>query len=98
MSSVTEIAFAPAKKGIRLTDPSSDAYKTLTEQALRLIKGWKGCPRIYFGVEIEDPDKLRLFVDWDSVKVHDEANKDPYVDKAQIEMIYLANHLKCGRE
>lgn len=77
MPGVTEIAFAPLKKGIHLTDPGSEAYKTLTEQALRRIKGWKGCQRIYWGVETEDPDKLRLFVDWDSLEAHAEANNDP---------------------
>ncbi|KAL2811610.1 hypothetical protein BJX63DRAFT_433283 [Aspergillus granulosus] len=77
MSGVTEIAFAPLKKDIQLTEPGSDAYNTLTEKALRLIRGWKGCQAIYWGVEIEDPDRLRLFVDWDSVEAHDAANKDP---------------------
>ncbi|CEJ57515.1 hypothetical protein PMG11_06206 [Penicillium brasilianum] len=77
MSGITEIAFAPLKKGINVTDPGSDAYKTLTEEAFRRIKGWKACQRVYWGVEIEDPDKLRLFVNWDSLEAHEEANKDP---------------------
>lgn len=79
MSGITEIAFAPLKKGINVTDPGSDAYKTLTEEAFRRIKGWKACQRVYWGVEIEDPDKLRLFVNWDSLEAHEEANKDPSV-------------------
>jgi hypothetical protein len=77
MSGVTEIAFAPLKKGINVTDPGNNAYKTLTEEALRLIKGWKGCRRIFWGVEIEDPNKLRLFVNWDSLEAHEDANKNP---------------------
>jgi hypothetical protein len=79
MAGVTEIAFAPLNKGIRLTDPSSGAYKTLTEteKALRLIREWKGCQAIYWGVGVEDPDQLRLFVDWDSLEAHEAANKDP---------------------
>jgi hypothetical protein len=47
------------------------------EEALRLIKGWKGCRRIFWGVEIEDPNKLRLFVNWDSLEAHEDANKNP---------------------
>lgn len=74
MSEVTEIAFAPLKKGINITDPGSDAYKTLTEVAFRFIKGWKGCQRIFWGVEIKDPNKLRLFVNWNSLEAHEDAN------------------------
>lgn len=77
MFGVTEIAFAPLKKGINVTDSNSDAYNTLTEEAFRLIKGWKGCQRFFWGVEIEDPNKLRLFVNWVSLEAHREANKNP---------------------
>jgi hypothetical protein len=52
MSGVTEIACAPLKKGINVTDPGSDAYKTLTEEAFRLIKGWKGCQRIFWELRL----------------------------------------------
>lgn len=72
MSEVTEIALALLKKGINVTDPGSDAYKTLTEVAFRLIKGWEGCQRIFWGVEIEDPNKLRLFVNWNSPEAHED--------------------------
>jgi hypothetical protein len=77
MSGITEIAFAPLKKDIRLTDPSSNAYKSLTEKALTPIRAWKACQTIYWGVGVEDPDQLRLFVDWDSLEAHKAANKDP---------------------
>ncbi|KAL3482792.1 hypothetical protein BJX62DRAFT_245525 [Aspergillus germanicus] len=77
MSGITEIVFAPVKKDMRLTDPNSDAYKTLTEKALAPIRVWKGCQAIYWGVGAEDPDQLRLFVDWDTLEAHEAANKDP---------------------
>jgi hypothetical protein len=34
-------------------------------------------PTHFLGIEVEDPDKLRLFVNWDSLKAHEEANKIP---------------------
>lgn len=76
MSGVTKSRLLPLKR-IYVSLTPAVMRTILTEKALRLIKGWKGCQRIYWGVEIEDPDKLRLSVDWDSVDVHDQANKDP---------------------
>lgn len=65
----TEIAILRLQAGKRPDDASSgpgqifkDALDTLTEQP--------GFQRAYWGREVENPDNLRLFVDWDSVDAH----------------------------
>jgi hypothetical protein len=77
MSVVTEMTLAPLEKDIHITDPCSDAYQTLREKSLRLIKRMKGCKHIYWGAEVENPGKLRLFVDWDSMESCNKAKKGP---------------------
>jgi heme-degrading monooxygenase HmoA len=73
----TEIAILPLREGKRPDDANSvtgqalkDVLNTLTEQ--------DGFQRAYWGIEVENPNVLRLFVDWDSVDAHINFTKNEY--------------------
>jgi len=69
MAPATEIALLPLVPGEYPDDAQSAPGKTLRE-LVEIILAQKGAQKCYWGREVENPDTLRLFVDWDSVDDH----------------------------
>lgn len=67
----TEIAIFQLRSGQRVDDASSSAGQVLKE-TLDKLSQQAGFQRAYWGLEVENPENFRLFVDWDSVEAHTE--------------------------
>lgn len=73
----TEIAAFNLKDGKRPDDANSAAGQVLRD-TLDTLTQQKGFQRAYWGREVENPDRFRLFVDWDSVDAHMDFTKTEY--------------------
>ena len=62
----TEILIFPVKKG-DLPDDLNSASGKIFKDILEKILQHPGAQRAYWGVETENPENVRLFIDWDSV-------------------------------
>ncbi|KAJ9651890.1 hypothetical protein H2198_008854 [Neophaeococcomyces mojaviensis] len=80
----TEIAAFNLKDGKRPDDANSAAGQVLRD-TLDTLTQQKGFQRAYWGREVENPDRFRLFVDWDSVDAHMDFTKTetykPFLDR-----------------
>ena len=65
----TEIAILPLKDGKIPDDANSQPGQALKE-TLNTLTEQKGFQRAYWGREVENPNVLRLFVDWDTIDDH----------------------------
>lgn len=65
----TEVAIIPLRDGRRPDDPDSEGGQAWKD-TLGTLAEQKGMQRNYWGREVENPDVLRLLVDWDSVDAH----------------------------
>ena len=74
ISMATEIAILPLKDGKRPDDANSEPGQVLKD-TLNTLTEQKGFQRAFWGREVENPDVLRLFVDWDSVDSHTDFQK-----------------------
>lgn len=64
----TEIALLKLKPNTSLTDGGH--ADTVWKETLDAVVAQPGAQRAYWGITEEDPNMLRLFVDWDSVAAH----------------------------
>lgn len=55
--------------------PNDSIESVLKEYILDFIVAEPGVQRAYWGVEIENPRKVHMFVHWDSVEAHRELQK-----------------------
>jgi len=84
MAPVTEIALLPLKTG-DYPDNTNSRVGQVWKDSLSTVLDQEGAQRCYWGREVENPDMLRLFVDWGSLDAHkkfiaSEPYK-PFVDK-----------------
>lgn len=73
----TEIAIFTLLDGKRPDDANSAAGQVMKE-TLETLTQQKGFQNAYFGREVENADRLRLFVDWESVEAHTNFTKTRY--------------------
>lgn len=69
MAPVTEIALLPLKTGDYPDDTTSRTGQ-VWQDTLSTVLDQDGAQRCYWAREVENPDMLRLFVDWDSLDHH----------------------------
>ncbi|KAH6975198.1 hypothetical protein BKA56DRAFT_618715 [Ilyonectria sp. MPI-CAGE-AT-0026] len=69
VKNVTEFSYVTLNEGADAFDESSNAGKALAN-ALDTVMKQPGAQRVYTGLEIEDPSRLWLFLDWESVDHH----------------------------
>ena len=69
MAPVTEIAYFPLKAGTNVKDVNSQAGQSWAN-IISTVLDQDGAQRGYFGMEVENPSMLRVFVDWDTVEQH----------------------------
>ena len=69
MAPVTEIAYLPLKTGCNPSEANSPAASAW-QNMLKTVLDQPGAQRAYWGLEVENPSMLRLFVDWDSIDDH----------------------------
>ena len=77
MAPVTESAHLPLKTGATPADPNSPAG-SIWQGALSTILNQPGAQRAYWGLEVEKPSTLRLFVDWESIDHHKKFMESEY--------------------
>ena len=51
----------------------------LKEYILDFIVSETGVQKAYWGMEVENPRKVHIFVHWDSIEAHEELQKKEYV-------------------
>lgn len=73
----TEAAVFTLLDGKRPDDANSTAGQVWKE-TLETLTEQKGFQNAYWGREVENPDRLRLFVDWESVEAHINFTKTEY--------------------
>ena len=75
MAGATEIAVLPLKKGSSPKDLDSPPGQALKDslEALGQVEGFQRC---YWGIEVENPNVLDLFIDWDSIESHKKFQED----------------------
>lgn len=66
---VTELARLPLKAGTDVTDPNSTSG-TIWQDTLNEVLSQDGAQRAYWGTQVESPNILMLFVDWDALDAH----------------------------
>ncbi|GKU06264.1 unnamed protein product [Fusarium langsethiae] len=66
---VTEFSYVTLKQGINVFDESAAAktYQNVIDTVLRQ----PGARRVYTSLEVEDPSKMWLFLDWDTLEDHE---------------------------
>ncbi|KAF2086238.1 hypothetical protein K490DRAFT_44464 [Saccharata proteae CBS 121410] len=74
MSPVTEIATLTLKPG---TDVKSGEGAKVIESALGTIARQPGYQRCYLGTQVEKPNVLNMFIDWDSLDSHKDFMSHP---------------------
>ncbi|KAH6952961.1 hypothetical protein DER45DRAFT_617334 [Fusarium avenaceum] len=70
LKNVTEFSYVVANEGVNIFDESSAAGKTY-QNVIDTVLRQPGARRVYTGVEIEDPSKVWLFLDWESLEDHE---------------------------
>lgn len=70
LKNVTEFSYVVANEGVNVFDESSAAGKTY-QNVIDTVLRQPGARRVYTGVEIEDPSKVWLFLDWESLEDHE---------------------------
>ncbi|KAI9666782.1 MAG: hypothetical protein M1831_001558 [Alyxoria varia] len=70
MSGVTEIAICYLKPGADPVGNPDSAEGKIMQDTLSLVLQQKGAQRAFAGKEEENPNVLRLFIDWDKVEDH----------------------------
>ena len=81
MAPVTEFAIIGLKPGSSL-DPSSESGKTLSTM-LDTVSAQPGFQRGYYGLEVESPNVLHIFVDWNALEDHHNFMNAPYVSPGE---------------
>jgi len=77
---VLECAELKAKEGTR-----EEFLAALRGKGAALLRGIPGCLDVRVGGGVENPDKILLLVDWESLEAHSEFKKMPeYVELAKI--------------
>jgi heme-degrading monooxygenase HmoA len=82
---VTEFSYVTLKQGINVFDESAAAktYQNVIDTVLRQ----PGARRVYTSLEVEDPSKLWLFLDWDTLEDHENypksADHGPIIESLQ---------------
>ncbi|CAG7558870.1 unnamed protein product [Fusarium equiseti] len=68
VKNVTEFAYVTVNEGVNFSDESAagKVYQNVIETVLRQ----PGARRVYHGFEVEDPSRLWLFLDWDTLDDH----------------------------
>ncbi len=69
MAPNTEFATLPLKAGLNISDPNT-AGGSVFQLLLTTILNQPGAQRVYWGLQIENPSELELFIDWDSYEAH----------------------------
>nr|OQO25246.1 hypothetical protein B0A51_09370 [Rachicladosporium sp. CCFEE 5018] len=69
MPSTIEVVVFPLAEGADIGDPDSNAAKVLSEN-IDLIKQQPGAQGVHFGLQIENPGLLQLFIIWESIDAH----------------------------
>src|ERR1700733_12422175 len=69
MAPVTEITHLPLKAGATPTEANSPAG-SIWQDTLSTILNQPGAQRAYWGLEVEKPSTLHLFVEWESIDHH----------------------------
>nr|OQO18800.1 hypothetical protein B0A51_14707 [Rachicladosporium sp. CCFEE 5018] len=64
-----EVVVFPIAEGADIGDPDSKAAKVLSEN-IDLIKQQPGAQGVHFGLQIENPGLLQLFIIWESIDAH----------------------------
>ncbi|KAK6443665.1 hypothetical protein LTR95_000492 [Oleoguttula sp. CCFEE 5521] len=64
-----EVVVFPLASGADIGDPDSNAAKVLSEN-IDLIKQQPGAQGVHFGLQIENPGLLQLFIIWESIDAH----------------------------
>ncbi|CAF3478475.1 hypothetical protein FGSG_04575 [Fusarium graminearum PH-1] len=74
-SNVTEFSYVTLKQGINVFDDSPEAktYQDIIDTVLRQ----PGARKVYTSLEIENPSRLWLFMDWDKLEDHKNYPKTP---------------------
>lgn len=75
----TEIAFFPLKPGIECQDVTTKSGELFTT-ALKQIISQNGCQSIFWGHQVDKPDVLTLFINWDSIGHHKKFIDSEYVN------------------
>lgn len=70
MAPVTEIATLPLATGMEIEDPTSPAGQSWAN-VLDTLQKQEGYQRSFYGRQLEDPQLVQLFVDWDSYESHE---------------------------
>lgn len=83
-SLATEVATLPLSPRATIEDASSSAGKTW-KSIVDTILAQEGCQHVYWGRQVETPNTLDLFIDWDSVGSHKKfmaaPTYGPFIDK-----------------
>lgn len=82
----TEVAVFTLLDGKRPDDANSDAGR-IWKETLETLTEQKGFQNAYWGREVENPDRLRLFVDWASVEAHINFTKTEYDNPPKIKWL-----------
>jgi len=71
MPTTTEVVIVPMPANTNIGDPADEAAQILKDvcDVLSEQSGWQ---QIHFGTQIEHPDTLQMFIDWDSIEKHKE--------------------------
>jgi hypothetical protein len=77
MAPVTEITRLPLKTGATPADANSPAG-LIWQDTLSTILNQPGAQRAYWGLEVEKPSTLHLFVDWESIDHHKKFMESEY--------------------
>jgi len=66
---VTELAKLPLKAGTDVSDPNTTAGG-VWHDTLNQVLAQDGAQRAYWGIQVESPNILMLYVDWQSHDAH----------------------------
>lgn len=74
----TEIAILPLSAASTIEDPTSPAGQ-IWKSSLETVRAQEGCQLVYWGRQVENPNTVDFFVDWDSAEWHRKfVNSSPY--------------------
>src|SRR5271156_3565525 len=77
MAPVTEFTHLPLKTGATPADANSPSG-SIWQDTLSTILNQPGAQRAYWGLEVEKPSTLHLFVDWESIDHHKKFMESEY--------------------
>ena len=66
---VTEFSYFATKPGLDLFDENQPEYQALVNAADTALSQ-PGAQRVYYGLEVENPSNVWLFLDWDRMEDH----------------------------